>query len=117
MGILAGCTTTTTAAGSRVRVVDTPEKIAGNCKFVGYVHVDGPVYTALGGFVGAAMDRAIIRKNKTAAMGGDTLLRLDGEDEDRAYLCGSPSQVAQARMATQPNPVPTAGPDTEDDES
>jgi hypothetical protein len=76
-------------------VVESRAEIAG-CRDLGAVHVDGPVYTVAGGFIGAAADRAILRKNKTADLGGNTLLRL-GEDDDEAYDCPNyPSNMSQA---------------------
>jgi hypothetical protein len=99
---LVACSTTTTSAGERVRVTKNRAEVA-QCRYLGKVHVEGPVYTAMGGFVGAAGDRANMRKNKTAEMGGDTLLRT-GEDEDDAYDCTKKPAPAM-RKTNNPNEV------------
>src|SRR5258708_33438711 len=105
--VLTGCVTLT-PAGERVRVVKTKNAVAG-CLYLGKVAVSGPVYTASGGFVGAAADRATNRKNKTAEMGGNTLLRL-GEEEDDAYLCPAPPTDSALALKASRELV-TANPD------
>lgn len=94
--LVSACSVNATADSERVQVVKTKEAVAG-CLYLGKVVVSGPVYTGMGGFIGGAADRGILRKNKTAEMGGNTLLRL-GEDEDDAYLCPAPSFVTSLML-------------------